>query len=771
MFTEAKTILVHPAMASLSPNNPAGIDSLLRVVNGTVGYLDLNEGLLLDWMLSGKTLSEIVETNKKSVRFNQTLTKFGIDKERVTEVVEKADLAKEAFTQLSTYTDFTQFVESKRILEDAAKIVSAPFITDSETEFLQIHHNTFGYYNSQFERSRSSLLQLTRSASLFKNFLQEQAVPQILQANPKILGISITHPDQYVFAFQLAHQIRQARPDIITLFGGSTISRRMDTWSKDDDVNKDIFRTDRSNLGGIIDGLVVSEGELALAQLTAKIVEDPNIDIRELFNDVYGAIYNKDGKITFNALPKPFYPDGLWRRKDVYANLKRGLMPDQHKMHSLVDGRVCTYECATGGCEFCAISKGYLELTQQSARRMNLTQRPVPPSALITERSLRFASEAQDGKRGIKIIEQRRLGAERMADEIAEGLKHGFSVVDITDEQFTVDQALQLTQALARRGINTSGTDVTYACYMRIDDAGDKTNYKQKYGKNLQDLLADPEIAKQLATGGMRFAQFGLETTYPPKMQAMVKGTSELKVKKFGDILKNFAENGIMPHIFVIVGYPLKENYWVYEKKFAFEEKVLSRKVDADDLEILEAITNLKFLHDHRESIFTFKHAPYELAFGSPMAERPGEFGLGVDQQAFAKTDLSCNIPYSYTAKSGPSKPVLNDIMDLYSLWKREEMPFQSVVQEFQYSQRILPELGAKKIAEMAGRLESQSDTHQDESNSLRKKEILMNLWRRLTNDGKTKNIVNELFPGGFESYEDLYFLADRVSSAFSSFS
>ena len=42
----------------------------------------------------------------------------------------------------------------------------------------------------------------------------------------------------------------------------------------------------------------------------------------------------------------------------------------------------------------------------------------------------------------LKIIDQRRLGAERMATEIQEGLRNGFSVVDITDEQFSVDQTL-----------------------------------------------------------------------------------------------------------------------------------------------------------------------------------------------------------------------------------------------------------------------------------------------------------------------------------------
>lgn len=761
MSKEAETILIHSPVASLSPNNPAGIGSLLRVVNGEVRYLDFNEGLLLDWMLEKTTLSEIVSDHKGERHFSENLQRLGIDDSRLEQVVDGASKAREAFANIDTYQDFHKFLEAKRLLEDAAKIVSAPYISDNETEYLRIHHNNFGYYNSQFNQSRRSLLTLTHSARLFKSFIHDQALPQILESNPKMVGISVTHPDQYVFAFQLAHQIRQARPEIITLFGGGTISRRIETWTQDDETNHVIFRNNRSEPRGLIDGLVISEGELALARLTAKLVEDPNIDIQKLFDDVYGTVFSKDGKIVFNSLPRTFYPEGLWKRDDVFSHLKRGLMPEQRKMHSLVDGRICTYECATGGCEFCAISKGYLELTHRSVRRLKIPQRQVPFTSLDPLQGLNFSPETtEDGKREIKIIDQRRLGAEKMAMEIQEGLRNGFSVVDITDEQFSVDQALELSLALEKRGINLNNQDIVYACYMRIDDTGDKTNYKHKYGKSLPDLLEDPAIVARLSRGGLKFAQFGLETTYPPKMQAMVKGTSESKVQRFGTMLKNFADNGIMSHVFIIVGYPLKETYWHDKDKFVFEESILGRPVDADDLEILEAIYNLKFLHDHKDFIFTFKHAPYELAYGSPMASRPEEFGLQVDLHQFAETDLACSIPFNYSEGKGPSKLILDDIMDLYNLWKREEMPYQPVVQEFQYSQRIMQELGAMKIKEIA---KSLNEIKTGESGTVKKMEILKRLWGKLTNEGKLSNKIHSLFPDGFYSYNDLYQLADQL--------
>jgi hypothetical protein len=766
MAKEVETILVHPAVASLSPNNPAGLESLLRVVNGEVRYLDLNEGLLLDWMMSRDSLQQITDENKGNRSFNDNLRKLGINGDRLEEVIGKADEAREAFTKIETYSNFPRFVECKRILEDAAKIVSAPYITDKEVEEVIIHRNTFGYYNSQFLQSRESLLALTASAGLYKRFIQDQAIPRILKNNPEMVGISVTHPDQYVFAFQLAYQLRQSRPEIVTLFGGSAISRRVKTWAANDDINQKVFRPSRNEKTGIIDGLVISEGELALAQLSAKLVEDPHLDVSQLFDGVYGTIYNKGSSIVFNSLPPNVKPESLWHRKDVFKKLTRGLMPEGRKMQSLVDGRVCTYECATGGCEYCAISKGYLELTNQTVKRLKLPTIPIMTDLENSSLSnVEATPDAQTGKRGIRIINQRRLGAFLMANEIEEGLKEGFSVVDITDEQFTVDQAIELASALAKKGINNEHQDIVYACFMRIDDAGDKTDYMRKYGKSLADLLTDPVFVAKLSKGGLKFAQFGLETTYPPKMQAMVKGTSDSKVQKFGEILQNFSENGIMSHIFVIVGYPLKEQYLKDGKKFAFEESILGRKVDVDDLEILEAIYNLKFLHDHRNYIYTFKHAPFELSYGAPMADRPEEFGLVVDKELFSQTDLSNSIPFKYSPKVGPSKHVLDDLMDLYSVWKREELPYQPVVQEFQYSQRIIPELGAANIKAIAHELYPMEERVVGEADKVKKDEVLQRIWHKLAGADENTNLVQVLFPNGFKSYEDLYTLADRLES------
>lgn len=177
------------------PNNPAGIESLLRVVHGEAKYFDLNEELFLDWSLSRRVLEEIVSEHSADARFEESINKLGLSKERIAEVIEKADGAREAFKRLETYGDFETFAGHKRILEDAAKIVSAPFMSDSEREYIKVHHNTVDYYNSQFKESRDSLLFLTESAGLFRKFIREHALPRILDGNPSVIGISVTHPD------------------------------------------------------------------------------------------------------------------------------------------------------------------------------------------------------------------------------------------------------------------------------------------------------------------------------------------------------------------------------------------------------------------------------------------------------------------------------------------------------------------------------------------------------------------------------------------------
>jgi hypothetical protein len=787
----SRTVLVQPAVTSLVPNNPAGIESLLRVVHGELEYLDLNEELFLGWSLSTRVLQEIVAEHHADALFQKNLCAAGISAQRVSEVTEKADEARDAFRKLEAFRDFQQFIARKHILEDAAKIVSAPFtFSDSAREYIKVHHNTVDYYNSRFQESRESLLFLASSAGLYEKFIRERALPRILANNPSIVGISITHPDQYVFAFQLARHLRRLKPDVVTLFGGNTISRRLDTWSRDDDTNRHIFRKARSDSDGLIDGLIMSEGELALAQLTMKMVDEPNVDLQRLFADVNGVVFNKGGRVVFNSLPRAFRPEGLWRRDDTYKRLTQGFMPESRKVHSLVDGRVCSFECSTGGCEFCAISKGYLELMRQSVKRHGTPQEQVPPPSGEIAARLRFTPEAKEGRRGIRIIEQRTLGAEQMAREFERGLKEGFSVVDITDEQFTVDQALRLADALQKRGLNDGAADVVYSCYMRIDEAGDKTNYRAKYGRSLAELLVDPTTAERLARGGMRFVQFGLETTYPAKMVAMAKGTNARAVERFGTILRNFSEHGIMTHVFIIAGAPLKESFWTSEVvRFSVEEAALGRPVTANDLEILEAIYNLRFLYEHRDSIFTIKHTQYKLAFDSPQASRPETFGIQIKEEDFKRRDLGSNIPFTYKEGHGPSKRVLRDLLRLYDLWKKEEMPYQLVTEELMYAQRVIHELGAERIREIATTRCPAGESRLNAAEKKEAAELLGRFWgqlvgreyadhieklRRNPNNrplseaverDRQTNLVRARFPEGFRGYRDVYRCADLFDS------
>ena len=782
-----RTVLIEPAITCLSPSNPAGLDSLIRSAYGEVGYSSLNEELLLGWALTRNVLAETVETYQNQENFQRSLQGFGLTRERVEEVIDTAELSREAFRHLDTYTDFETFMHHKQTLIDAVRILSAPFIGEKEREEVIIHHNTIDYYNSLWGDTRKGLVRLAGSAGLFKNYLQRDALPQVLEGDPSFVVVSVTHPDQHVFAFQLAHHIRQASPETVIIFGGNTISRRIDRWSRNDETGQSIFRRGRDERGGFVDGLIISEGELDIAELTLRMGKDPNIDLARLFSDIPGLIYNRDGRIVFNEfLPQPFYPEDLWKR-DPYPYLKSGLMPDGRKVHSLVDGRICVFECQTGGCAFCHISKGYLEKMAEAAARLGIVQEPIDRDRIATAKTVRFAppSRREIGRRGVKIIVQRRLEAELVAKEFAKGLEVGFSVVDITDEQFTLDQGLEYAKELERFGLNTGEIpDVVYSSYMRIDATGDPTNYREKYGRPHAEMLIDPQIAARLARGGMRFAQFGLETTASWKMVAMEKGTTPHKVKSFGTILRNFAQNDIMPHVFLIVGAPLDKNFWKDRRKVALEDRVLERPATANDLEILEAIYNLDFLQKHKDFIFTMKHTQYKLAFGSPQEEDPQASGLLVREESRDRRDASANISFAYQKGYGPTDQVLKDLLALYDLWKQEELPYQPVTQEYFYHQRIMQGMGAAKIREIAARLFPLGENRLSEEEHVDKRARLHRLWIQLVGGDKGMRLIADArkqpgnkklqdrvnanlfvreFPDGFGDWSDLYRVAGLI--------
>ena len=273
-------------------------------------------------------------------------------------------------------------------------------------------------------------------------------------------------------------------------------------------------------------------------------------------------------------------------------------------------------------------------------------------------------------------------------------------------------------------------------------------------------------------------------------MEAMAKGTNTRRVERFGTILRNFTEHGIMPHVFIIAGAPLKESFWdSREEKFNIEETALGRKVAANDLEILEAIYNLRFLHEHRDSIFTLKHTQFKLAFDSPQASRPEEFGIEIKEEDFKKRDIGSNIPFSYKEGHGPSNRVLRDLLRLYDLWKKEEMPYQPVTEEFMYAQRVIQEVGAEKIKEIATALFPVGESRLSDAEKRERSELLHRLWGQLVGREyadhvaklkknpknrplmetiereRQNNIVRREFPDGFKTYQDIYRCSDLLES------
>ncbi len=745
-----KVLLAQLPITSLVPNNPAGITSILRSVYGTKDYRDFNEEFLISWLLK--------------------------DRPKLQESLKRPE----------TYQDFDAFREVKMAISEAADRTNAPFLGSSRPEAVTFARNSIKHWNPNYRESRRTLVQEANREGIFSDFYNQHVLPSVLEFQPDVIGLSITHPAQLVPSAQFARKVREERPETIIVVGGSTISRRPDTWTRNDELNRRFFRPSREDRSGIFDAIMISDGELPWAQLTAALSRNLNMDLQELLAGVNSVAYNRQGRIVLNELPLPYNPDSVWSDPDIYKYLTSGFMPDGEGVFSIVDGRVCTYETKTGGCSFCAISKGYLELMRGQLRDLGIEQERITPHLLLgTDTEVVFKGEAEVKNNTIRIIEQRKLGPEILANEIVKAKEAGHRVIDITDEQFTLHQAIQLAKELQKRGLNQGDEpDIAYSCYMRVDDRGDQAGiYQRIYGKSFKDLLSDPATAEMLARSGLRFVQFGLESTYKPKMISMTKGTNAQALANFTDYLRNFASHDILTHLFVIAGAPLKDRVRNMADIFGAESRFLGgREVTPNDVEILEACSNLKYLFEVRDSIYTMKHTQYKLSFGSPDSKNPQNTGIRRKDGMWFEKDLGPNVPFEYLPEHGPTSKVVEDLLELYDLWKQEVLPYQLVTQEYMYNQRTM--IGAPKIRELAATLPQGEDRLTVELIQ-RKKEVLRRLWghlvgreyaekadklvRDIARNGSNRPLSKALgkqaehnpfrsaFPLGFNSYEDLY--------------
>jgi radical SAM superfamily enzyme YgiQ (UPF0313 family) len=204
---------------------------------------------------------------------------------------------------------------------------------------------------------------------------------------------------------------------------------------------------------------------------------------------------------------------------------------------------------------------------------------------------------------------RRRRDLDRVVDDIRLAQqRYGTSIVNFTDEWFVAHDMLALADRLISANLG-----IRWDAYAR-----------------LEPLLNDPAVCKRLFQSGLRFLQFGLETASAQSLQRLRKGTTPDLASQ---VLRTSAAAGIWNHVFVIVGLPNETLH--------------------------DSLLTIDFITRHTKEIFTIKPTRFKVSRWSPLAVRPADFGVLIDQQLLLQRDLSLDLAFTYSSLSkDPAGPV-----------------------------------------------------------------------------------------------------------------
>lgn len=169
----------------------------------------------------------------------------------------------------------------------------------------------------------------------FHGLFNEKFIPQLLQADPAVVGISVTSVTQLIPAVTLAYLMKAEAPHVHVALGGNIFSRFADEPHR------------FTRLFEVADSIVLFDGEPALPALLDRLETERSLD------DVPNLVVCDGGKVRrtpatvfadVNTLPPPSF-NGL--------DLEHYFFPKP--VLSLVTGRGCYWH----RCAFCVIPHGY----------------------------------------------------------------------------------------------------------------------------------------------------------------------------------------------------------------------------------------------------------------------------------------------------------------------------------------------------------------------------------------------------------------------------
>jgi hypothetical protein len=241
-------------------------------------------------------------------------------------VINNVEVAKRVMRDRTMFYDLSRYRWATNLLSLACDLASLP------------NHPTVlspAAYTQRISFSPNGLIAATEASkeNFFYQMFENEVIPRVLNADPILIGISITYHFQVIGGFTLARLLRRIAPSVPVVIGGAIISRMESHLLSDD------------RLFAFADYFVVGEGELAIAHLAEQLLAGDHVgDAPNLIRIVNGRPYAIETSWVADVrrAPAPDF-EGL--------DLERYLSPEPVLLLSASRG------CYWGKCTFCDVSR------------------------------------------------------------------------------------------------------------------------------------------------------------------------------------------------------------------------------------------------------------------------------------------------------------------------------------------------------------------------------------------------------------------------------
>ncbi|HED65545.1 MAG TPA: radical SAM protein [Planctomycetes bacterium] len=242
------------------------------------------------------------------------------------EVAGSIEEAKRVIRSKEDFYDYERYLWAGRTIEQGLRIVSTAFAPTKLTA-----HGFIMRF--RVERTDEIIAALDcEDENPFVDFFREHTMPRLKAADPDLIGISLTFASQVIPVLTLCRQIKAWKPDVHITVGGGLLAYTAEKLSK------------REELWGLIDSLVLLEGERPLLQLTEHVAGERDLA------DVTNIIYRDDaGEVRVTPQEKPLDISTL-PTPDF-----DGLPLDRYFSPELVLPLAATRGCYWGKCVFCTL--------------------------------------------------------------------------------------------------------------------------------------------------------------------------------------------------------------------------------------------------------------------------------------------------------------------------------------------------------------------------------------------------------------------------------